>query len=91
VPLRNDTANTPALRIHFLNLYARLKKTVERAMKSLGLQSVSTMKSVYRLRAMVDETNREQWLAESKKWRDRAELEIRRIFGRVSRPRRFSI
>jgi hypothetical protein len=40
---------------------------------------------------MVDETNREQWLAESKKWRDRAELEIRRIFGRVSRPRRFSI
>jgi len=38
------------------------------------------MKSVYRLRAMVDETNREQWLAESKKWRDRAELEIKSYF-----------
>jgi hypothetical protein len=34
------------------------------------------MEDLYRLRALVDETNREQWIAESKKWRERAELEI---------------
>jgi hypothetical protein len=46
--------------------------------KSLGLYR--QMESVYRLRAMVDETNREQWMAESKKWRERAELEIKSYF-----------
>ena len=30
----------------------------------------------YRLRAAVDETNREEWIAQSNKWRERAELEI---------------
>lgn len=53
-------------------------------MKSLGLYR--QMESVYRLRAMVDETNREEWMAESKKWRERAELEISRIFGHVMKP-----
>jgi hypothetical protein len=47
-------------------------------MKSLGLYR--QMESVYRLRAMVDETNRERWLAESRKWRERAELEIESYF-----------
>jgi hypothetical protein len=44
-------------------------------MKILGLYR--KMESLYRLRAMVDGTNRERWMAESKKWRERAELEIR--------------
>jgi hypothetical protein len=35
------------------------------------------MESLYRLRALVDEINREQWIAESRKWRERAELEIK--------------
>jgi len=43
-------------------------------MKSLGLYR--QMESLYRLRALVDEINREQWIAESRKWRERAELEI---------------
>jgi hypothetical protein len=47
-------------------------------MKSLGLYR--QMESVYRRRAMVDETNREQWMAESKKWRERSEQEIRSHF-----------
>jgi CRP-like cAMP-binding protein len=34
------------------------------------------MESLYRLRAEVDEANRESLIAESKKWRERAELEI---------------
>jgi hypothetical protein len=34
------------------------------------------MEDLYRLRALVDEINREQWIAESRKWRERAELEI---------------
>jgi hypothetical protein len=34
------------------------------------------MEDIYRLRALVDEINREQWIAESRKWRERAELEI---------------
>jgi hypothetical protein len=43
-------------------------------MKSLGLYR--QMEDLYRLRALVDEINREQWIAESRKWRERAELEI---------------
>jgi hypothetical protein len=43
-------------------------------MKSLGLYR--QMESLYRLRASVDDANREQWIAESRKWRERAELEI---------------
>ena len=43
-------------------------------MKSLGLYR--QMEDIYRLRALVDEINREQWIAESRKWRERAELEI---------------
>ena len=43
-------------------------------MKTLGLYR--QMESLYRLRASVDVTNREQWIAESRKWRERAELEI---------------
>ena len=43
-------------------------------MKSLGLYR--QMESLYRLRALVDEINREQWIAESRKWRERAELGI---------------
>jgi hypothetical protein len=43
-------------------------------MKSLGLYR--QMEDIYRLRALVDEINREQWIAESSKWRERAELEI---------------
>ena len=34
------------------------------------------MESLYRLRALVDETNRESLTAESGKWYERAELEI---------------
>jgi hypothetical protein len=34
------------------------------------------MESLYRLRALVDEINGEQWNAESRTWRERAELEI---------------
>jgi hypothetical protein len=41
------------------------------SMKSLGLYR--QMEDIYRLR---DEINREQWIAESRKWRERAELEI---------------
>jgi hypothetical protein len=43
-------------------------------MKSLGLYR--QMENQYRLRATVDGVRREQWLAESRKWRERAELEI---------------
>jgi hypothetical protein len=43
-------------------------------MKTLGLYR--KMESLYRLRAMVDGTNRERWMAETKKWHERAELEI---------------
>jgi hypothetical protein len=34
------------------------------------------MESLYRLRAAIDVTNRKSLIAESKKWRERAELEI---------------
>ena len=34
------------------------------------------MDDLYRLRALVDGINREALIAESKKWRERAELEI---------------
>jgi hypothetical protein len=43
-------------------------------MKSLNLYR--QMESLYRLRALVDETNRESWIALSEKWRERAESEI---------------
>jgi hypothetical protein len=43
-------------------------------MKNLGLYR--QMESLYRLRALVDEINREQWIAESRKWREHAKLEI---------------
>jgi hypothetical protein len=43
-------------------------------MNSLGLYR--QMEDICRLRALVDEINREQWIAESRKWRERAELEI---------------
>lgn len=43
-------------------------------MKSLNLYR--QMESLYRLRALVDETNRESWIRLSEKWRERAELEI---------------
>lgn len=43
-------------------------------MKSLGLYR--QMEELYRLRALVDETIRESCIAESGKWRERAELEI---------------
>jgi hypothetical protein len=43
-------------------------------MKSLGLYR--QMENLYRLRATVDGVQREHWLAESRKWRERAELEI---------------
>jgi hypothetical protein len=43
-------------------------------MKCLGLYR--QMENLYRLRATVDIANREQWIAESRKWRARAELEI---------------
>jgi hypothetical protein len=43
-------------------------------MKTLGLYR--KMESLYRLRATADGTNRERWMAESKKWRERAEREI---------------
>jgi hypothetical protein len=43
-------------------------------MNSLGLYR--QMVDLYRLRALVDQVNREQWIAESRKWRGRAELEI---------------
>jgi hypothetical protein len=42
--------------------------------KHLGLYR--QMESLYRLRAAIDVTNRKSWIAESKKWRERAELEI---------------
>jgi hypothetical protein len=43
-------------------------------MKSLGLYR--QLETLYRLKALVDEINREEWIAESKKWRERAKLEI---------------
>jgi hypothetical protein len=43
-------------------------------MKSLGLYR--RMESLYRLGALVDETNRASWIAESRKWHERAEREI---------------
>jgi hypothetical protein len=43
-------------------------------MKSLGLYR--QMEELYRLRASVDYANHKQWIAESRKWRERAELEI---------------
>jgi hypothetical protein len=43
-------------------------------MKSLGLYR--WMESLYRLRALADEANRESWIAESSKWRERAEREV---------------
>jgi hypothetical protein len=43
-------------------------------MKSLRLYR--RMESLYRLRALVDETNCESWIVESRKWRERAEQEI---------------
>ena len=43
-------------------------------MKSLGLYR--QMEELYRLRALVDATNRKSFNAESGKWRERAELEI---------------
>jgi hypothetical protein len=43
-------------------------------MKNLGLYR--QMEDLYRLRALVDAINREQWIVESRKWRERAELEI---------------
>ena len=43
-------------------------------MTNLGLYR--QMEKMYRLKAAVDVFNREQWIAESKKWRERAELEI---------------
>jgi hypothetical protein len=43
-------------------------------MKSLGLYR--QMEDLYRLRALVDGIDREASIAESKKWRERAELEI---------------
>jgi hypothetical protein len=50
------------------------EKQGDAPMKSLGLYR--QMEDLYRLRALVDEANRETWIAESKKWRERAELEI---------------
>jgi hypothetical protein len=47
---------------------------MEDAMKSLGLYR--QMENMYRLRAKVDAANHEKWTAESRKWRERAELEI---------------
>lgn len=44
-------------------------------MKTLGLYR--KMESQYRLRAIVDGTNRERWMAKSKKWRECAELDIK--------------
>jgi hypothetical protein len=46
----------------------------ERRMKSLGVYR--QMESLYRVRAAVDVTNRASLIAESRKWRERAELEI---------------
>jgi hypothetical protein len=43
-------------------------------MKSLELYR--QMESLYRIKALLDQTNREEWIAESRKWRERAELEI---------------
>ena len=43
-------------------------------MKSLGLYR--QMEDLYRLRALVDGIDREALIAESKQWRERAELEI---------------
>ena len=43
-------------------------------MNCLGLYR--QMEELYRLRALADETNRDQWIAESRKWCERAELEI---------------
>ena len=43
-------------------------------MKSLGLYR--QMEGLYRLRALVDATNRKSFNAESGKWREHAELEI---------------
>jgi hypothetical protein len=38
------------------------------------------MENLYQLRATVDDVNRERWITESRKWRERAELESSRIF-----------
>jgi hypothetical protein len=46
----------------------------ERRMKILGLYR--RMEELYRLRALVDETNRESWIVESREWRGRAERAI---------------
>jgi hypothetical protein len=50
------------------------KKDGGTCMKSLGLYR--QMEDLYRLRALVDEINRDQWIVESRKLRERAELEI---------------
>jgi hypothetical protein len=44
-------------------------------MKRFGL--CRRMESLYRLKALVDETNRGSWIVESRKWRERAEREIK--------------
>jgi hypothetical protein len=54
---------------------------MEDAMKSLGLYR--QMEDLYRLRALLDGINRESLIAESRKWRERAELEIEFIFRRA--------
>jgi hypothetical protein len=51
-----------------------LEKDGGTRMKSLGLYR--RMESLYRRRALVDETNRASWIAESRKWRERAERKI---------------
>ncbi len=43
-------------------------------MKSLSLYK--QMENLHRLRAGVDGVHREEWLAESRKWRERVELKI---------------
>jgi hypothetical protein len=51
-----------------------LEKDGGTRMKCLGLYR--RMESLYRRRALVDETNRASWIAESSRWRERAERAI---------------
>jgi hypothetical protein len=51
-----------------------LEKDGGTRMKCPGLYR--RMESLYRRRALVDETNRALWIAESRKWRERAERKI---------------
>ena len=85
MPERKDNADIRHSNRRSQVMYAlALEKDGGTRMKSLGLYR--RMESLYRRRALVDENNRASWIAESWKWRERAEREIETYRQRCASP-----